>query len=54
MRWPPRLGVRTRLLLAVVGAVALALVVGVTAFNLFLDQRLTGVEEAHVVKKILS
>lgn len=42
MRWPPRLGVRTRLLLAVVGAVALALVVGVTAFNLFLDQRLTG------------
>jgi signal transduction histidine kinase len=38
---PLRLGVRTRLLLAVVGAVALALVIGVTAFNLFLGQRLT-------------
>ena len=30
---PLRLGVRTRLLLAAVGAVALALVIGVTAFN---------------------
>ena len=36
-----RLGVRTRLLLAAVGAVALALVVGVAAFNLFLGQRLS-------------
>jgi signal transduction histidine kinase len=36
-----RLGVRTRLLLAVVGAVSLALVVGVTAFNVFLGQRLS-------------
>jgi signal transduction histidine kinase len=36
-----RLGVRTRLLLAVVGAVAIALVIGVTAFNLFLGQRLS-------------
>ncbi len=35
-----RVGVRTRLLLAVVGAVSLALVIGVTAFNLLLDQRL--------------
>jgi signal transduction histidine kinase len=35
-----RLGVRTRLLLAVVGVVSLALVIGVTAFNLLLDQRL--------------
>ena len=34
-------GVRTRLLLAAVGAVALALVVGVVAFNLFLGQRLS-------------
>jgi signal transduction histidine kinase len=38
---PPRLGVRTRLLLAAVGAVALALVIGVVAFNLFLGQRLS-------------
>ena len=38
---PLRLGVRTRLLLAAVGAVALALVVGVTAFNIFLGQRLS-------------
>ena len=38
---PLRLGVRTRLLLAVVGAVAIALVIGVTAFNLFLGQRLS-------------
>ena len=37
----PHLGVRTRLLLAAVGAVALALVIGVTAFNVFLGQRLT-------------
>ena len=36
-----RLGVRTRLLLAAVGAVALALVIGVVAFNLFLGQRLS-------------
>ena len=36
-----RLGVRTRLLLAAVGAVAVALVVGVTAFNIFLGQRLS-------------
>ena len=36
-----RVGIRTRLLLAVVGAVALALVIGVAAFNLLLDQRLT-------------
>lgn len=36
-----RLGVRTRLLVAVVGAVALALVVGVTAFNFLLGQRLS-------------
>ena len=41
MKRPPRLGVRTRLLLAAVGAVALALVVGVVAFNLFLGQRLS-------------
>jgi signal transduction histidine kinase len=38
---PLRLGVRTRLLLAAVGAVALALVIGVTAFNLVLGQRLS-------------
>ena len=38
---PLRVGVRTRLLLAVVGAVAIALVIGVTAFNLFLGQRLS-------------
>ena len=36
-----RLGIRTRLLLAAVGAVALALVVGVAAFNLFLGERLS-------------
>lgn len=36
-----RFGVRTRLLLAVVGAVTVALVIGVAAFNLFLDQRLS-------------
>lgn len=41
MRSLPRLGVRTRLLLAVVGVVALALAIGVAAFNLLLDQRLT-------------
>jgi signal transduction histidine kinase len=41
MRRPLRLGVRTRLLLAAVGAVALALVVGVVAFNLVLGQRLS-------------
>ena len=41
MTRPPRLGVRTRLLLAAVGAVALALVIGVVAFNLFLGQRLS-------------
>jgi signal transduction histidine kinase len=37
----PRLGVRTRLLLAIVGVVALALVVSVTAFNLLLAERLS-------------
>jgi signal transduction histidine kinase len=36
-----RLGVRTRLLVAVVGAVAVALAVGVAAFNVFLGQRLS-------------
>ena len=36
-----RIGVRTRLLLAVVGAVSLALLVCVAAFNLLLDQRLS-------------
>ena len=36
-----RVGVRTRLLVAVVGAVAIALIIGVTAFNLFLGQRLS-------------
>ena len=41
MTRPLRLGIRTRLLLAAVGAVAIALVIGVTAFNLFLGQRLT-------------
>ena len=41
MTRPLRVGIRTRLLLAVVGAVSVALVIGVTAFNLLLDQRLT-------------
>ncbi len=41
MRLPPRVGVRTRLLLAAVGAVAVALIVGVFAFNVVLDQRLS-------------
>ena len=41
MRRSSRLGVRTRLLLAAVGAVAVALVVGVAAFNLVLGQRLS-------------
>ena len=41
MRRPLRLGVRTRLLLAVVGVVSVALVIGVAAFNLFLGQRLS-------------
>jgi len=41
MTRPLRLGVRTRLLLAVVGVVSIALVIGVTAFNLFLGQRLS-------------
>ena len=41
MTRPLRIGVRRRLLLAVVGAVALALATGVTAFNLLLDQRLS-------------
>jgi signal transduction histidine kinase len=36
-----RLGVRTRLLLAAVGAVAVALVIGVAAFNLVLSHRLS-------------
>ncbi|HET7515342.1 MAG TPA: HAMP domain-containing sensor histidine kinase [Gaiella sp.] len=37
----PRLGVGSRLLLAIVGAVALALVVSVTAFSVLLEQRLS-------------
>jgi two-component system OmpR family sensor kinase len=37
----PRLGVGTRLLLAIVGAVAIALVVSVAAFSLLLGQRLS-------------
>jgi signal transduction histidine kinase len=37
----PRLGVRTRLLVAIVGAVALALVVAVAAFSLLLGQRVS-------------
>ena len=41
MNRPLRLGVRTRLLLAVVGAVAVALLIGVAAFNVFLGQRLS-------------
>ena len=41
MTRPLRVAIRTRLLLAAVGAVAIALVIGVIAFNLFLDQRLT-------------
>jgi len=41
-----RLGVRTRLLLTVAGAVSIALLIGVTAFNLLLDQRLTDSEIA--------
>jgi signal transduction histidine kinase len=41
-----RLGVRTRLLLTVAGAVSVALLIGVTAFNLLLDQRLTDSEIA--------
>ena len=36
-----RLGVRTRLLIAIVGAVAIALALGVGAFNLLLGQRLS-------------
>jgi signal transduction histidine kinase len=36
-----RLGVRTRLLITIVGAVAIALAIGVAAFNLFLGQRLS-------------
>ena len=43
---PFRIGVRTRLLLTVAGAVSIALVIGVTAFNLLLDQRLTDSEIA--------
>ncbi len=41
MKRPLRIGVRTRLLFAAVGAVALALVIGVAAFNIFLGQRLS-------------
>jgi signal transduction histidine kinase len=41
MTRPLRLGVRTRLLLAVVGVVSIALAIGVVAFNLFLGQRLS-------------
>lgn len=36
----PRLGVRTRLLIAIVGAVAIALTIGVAALNVLLGQRL--------------
>jgi signal transduction histidine kinase len=36
----PRLGVRTRLLLAIVAAVAVALAIGVAAFNVLLQQQL--------------
>ena len=36
-----RLGVRSRLLIAIVGAVAIALAIAVTAFNLLLGQRLS-------------
>ena len=36
-----RLGIRSRLLIAIVGAVAIAMAIGVTAFNLFLGQRLS-------------
>jgi signal transduction histidine kinase len=38
---PPRLGVRSRLLVATVGAVAVALAVGVAAFSFLLGQRLS-------------
>ena len=41
MTRPLRIGVRTRLLLAVIGALAIALAVGVAAFNFFLGQRLS-------------
>ena len=41
-----RLGIRTRLLLAVVGALALALIIGVTAFNVILEQRLSASAES--------
>jgi two-component system OmpR family sensor kinase len=37
----PRLGIRTRLLIAVVGAVALAIAVAMTAFGILLAQRLS-------------
>jgi two-component system OmpR family sensor kinase len=36
-----RIGVRTRLLAAIIGAVGLALAIGVAAFNVLLDQRLS-------------
>lgn len=41
-----RLGVRTRLLVAVIGAVSIALIIGVTAFNIFLGQRLSASAES--------
>lgn len=41
-----RLGIRTRLLLAVVGTLAFALIIGVTAFNLILEQRLSASAES--------
>jgi two-component system, OmpR family, sensor kinase len=41
MRRLTRVGVRTRLLLAVVGAVSVALLIGVASFNLLLGQRLS-------------
>ena len=41
-----RLRIRTRLLLAVVGALALALIIGVTAFNVILEQRLSASAES--------
>jgi len=42
MRSLPRLGVRSRLLVTVVGALAVALTAGVVAFNLLLGGRLSG------------
>ncbi len=53
-----RLGVRSRLLVAIVGAVAIALAVGVAAFNVFLGQRLsasaTGLAKAQAEAELSS